>query len=60
MKGVADAVELDVLVDEIEESGPVYAEDESVVVVAPMPSLIVFVLDDGRTDDKLVEYDELG
>lgn len=39
-----------------EERGPVYAEEDSVLVVAPIPWLIVLVLAEGLTVDKLVEY----
>lgn len=46
---------LDVLVVS-NESGPVYAEEESVVVEAPIPWGSVLVLAEGLTVDKLVEY----
>ena len=54
MSGVSDAIELDVVV-EAEDSGPVYAEDDKLVVLAPIPMGIVFVLADGETDERLVE-----
>lgn len=61
MNGVAVDVEVDMVLEvETDESGPVYADDESVDVVAPMPILIVFVLEEGITDERLVEYVELG
>ena len=55
-----EAVELEAAVDDPEESGPVYEEDEIVDVVPPIPKLMVLVLAEGATDDRLVEYDELG
>ena len=61
IKGVADdPVALDVVVDDSEESGPVYDEDAIVEVVPPIPWLIVFVLARGATEDRLVEYNTLG
>ena len=60
MKGIADVVELDDVFDDVDDSGPVYAEDEIVLVVPPMPRLMLFVLAEGEVEDKLVEYEELG
>lgn len=48
-------VDFDDLVELVEDRGPVYDDDEIVLVVPPIPILIVFVLDEGRTDERLVE-----
>jgi hypothetical protein len=54
MNGVAEDEDADEVVEEADDSGPVYADDEIVLVVAPMPRLIVFVLAEGVADERLV------
>ena len=37
MNGVAEDEDADDVVDDIDDKGPVYAEDDNVLVVPPMP-----------------------
>ena len=60
MNGVADEVELETVVEDTDVSGPEYGAEEMLVMVAPIPRGIVFVLPEGETDDRLVVYEELG
>lgn len=56
MNGVAEDEEADIVEDEADDRGPVYADGEIVLVVPPIPWLIVFVLEmEGLTVERLVE-----
>jgi len=56
MAGVAEEPALVVT----DETGPVYADDEIPVVVAPIPFLTVSVGEDADTEERLVLYEALG
>jgi len=56
----ATDVAVELFADEIEDSEPVYTEDESPEVVAPIPMLSVLLLAETETEDRLVEYEEAG
>ena len=53
MTGDAEEPGLEVLVV-TEESGPVYAKEATLIVLAPIPFCMVFVVLNGETDERLV------
>ena len=54
MNGVAEDEGAEEEVEEADDSGPVYADDVSVLVVPPIPWLMVLVLAEGVADERLV------